>query len=205
MLTDYHVHLRVDDPQSTPAASAFTAANAERYREVADERGIEELGVAEHVYRFTEALEVWNHPLWVESAHDDIAGSGGFGSRTGGECRQSEIGESDFDFMEEARHQKGIAEFHFEDFEIIERRHLPAAQGKVAERGGSEIEFGKVAAHCVRVALSSHDYVLRFFIRRAFQRVTSCPPPHRPPTHRLLSCRCSSCSIRPLCAGLCMR
>jgi len=72
VLTDYHVHLRVDDPQSTPAASAFTAANAERYREVADDRGIEELGVAEHVYRFTEALEVWNHPLWVESAHDDI-------------------------------------------------------------------------------------------------------------------------------------
>jgi histidinol-phosphatase (PHP family) len=72
VLTDYHVHLRVDDPQSTPAASAFTVANAERYREVADDRGIEELGVAEHVYRFTEALEVWNHPLWVESAHDDI-------------------------------------------------------------------------------------------------------------------------------------
>jgi len=72
VLTDYHVHLRVDDPQSTPAASAFTAANAERYREVADDRGIEELGVAEHVYRFTQALGVWNHPLWVESAHDDI-------------------------------------------------------------------------------------------------------------------------------------
>ena len=56
MLTDYHVHLRVDDPETTPASSAFTAANAERYREVAAERGIEELGVAEHVYRFTEAL-----------------------------------------------------------------------------------------------------------------------------------------------------
>ena len=28
--------------------------------------------MAEHVYRFTEALEVWNHPLWVESARDDI-------------------------------------------------------------------------------------------------------------------------------------
>jgi histidinol-phosphatase (PHP family) len=72
VLTDYHVHLRVDDPASTPAASAFTAANAERYREVATERGIAELGVAEHVYRFTAALDVWNHPLWVESAHDDI-------------------------------------------------------------------------------------------------------------------------------------
>src|SRR3954470_24450920 len=72
VLTDYHVHLRVDDPQSTPAQAAFTAANAERYREAAGERGIQELGVAEHVYRFTQALEVWNHPLWVESARDDI-------------------------------------------------------------------------------------------------------------------------------------
>jgi histidinol-phosphatase (PHP family) len=72
VLTDYHVHLRVDDPQSTPASSAFTASNAERYRAVAAERGIEELGVAEHVYRFTAALDVWNHPLWVESARDDI-------------------------------------------------------------------------------------------------------------------------------------
>jgi len=72
VLTDYHVHLRVDDPQSTPAQAAFTAANAERYRKAAGERGIQELGVAEHVYRFTQALEVWNHPLWVESARDDI-------------------------------------------------------------------------------------------------------------------------------------
>jgi histidinol-phosphatase (PHP family) len=72
VLTDYHVHLRVDDPPNTPARTAFTAANAGRYREAAAERGIEELGVAEHVYRFTEALEVWNHPLWVESALDDI-------------------------------------------------------------------------------------------------------------------------------------
>jgi histidinol-phosphatase (PHP family) len=71
MLTDYHVHLRPDDP-GTPAERYFTSANAERYREVAEERGITELGVAEHVYRFTAALDVWQHPLWVESAHDDI-------------------------------------------------------------------------------------------------------------------------------------
>jgi histidinol-phosphatase (PHP family) len=71
VLTDYHVHLRPDDPEQT-AARAFTAANAERYREVASERGIEELGVAEHVYRFTAALDVWQHPLWQEYAHDDL-------------------------------------------------------------------------------------------------------------------------------------
>jgi histidinol-phosphatase (PHP family) len=71
MLTDYHLHLRLDDLDATAAAS-FTAANAERYREAASERGIAELGVSEHVYRFTQALEVWGHPLWREYAHDDL-------------------------------------------------------------------------------------------------------------------------------------
>lgn len=71
MLTDYHVHLRPDEPGTT-ADRYFTPANAERYREVAADRGIVELGVAEHVYRFTAALDVWQHPLWIENAHDDL-------------------------------------------------------------------------------------------------------------------------------------
>jgi histidinol-phosphatase (PHP family) len=71
VLTDLHVHLRPDDPECT-FERHMTAANAERYREVASERGIDELGVSEHVYRFTQALEVWRHPLWEESARDDI-------------------------------------------------------------------------------------------------------------------------------------
>ena len=72
MLTDYHVHLRPDDVDATPPERYLTAENAERYREAATERGIEELGVAEHVYRFTEALEVWQHELWRHSARDDL-------------------------------------------------------------------------------------------------------------------------------------
>lgn len=71
MLTDYHLHLRLDDLDAT-AAGHFTAANVERYREVASERGIHELGVSEHVYRFKQALDVWGHPLWREYAHDDL-------------------------------------------------------------------------------------------------------------------------------------
>ena len=39
MLTDYHVHLRPDDPSTTPPSATSRAANAERYREVAAERG----------------------------------------------------------------------------------------------------------------------------------------------------------------------
>jgi histidinol-phosphatase (PHP family) len=77
VLTDYHVHLRPDEPGTT-FERYMTAANAERYREVAAERGIAELGVSEHVYRFTQALDVWRHELWVESAHDDLDAYCGF-------------------------------------------------------------------------------------------------------------------------------
>ncbi|MGH2763432.1 MAG: histidinol-phosphatase HisJ family protein [Thermoleophilaceae bacterium] len=72
MLTDYHVHLRDDEDRSDPRSGPFTRANAERYREAAAERGIEELGVAEHVYRFAQALEVWTHPFWQRQAVDDL-------------------------------------------------------------------------------------------------------------------------------------
>lgn len=71
MPTDLHVHLRPDGPD-TPAERFFTAANAERYRETASERGITELGISEHVYRFTRALEVWDHEYWREAAQDDL-------------------------------------------------------------------------------------------------------------------------------------
>jgi histidinol-phosphatase (PHP family) len=78
VLTDYHVHLRPDDVPATPAERYFTASNAERYRAVAQERGIAELGVAEHVHRFTASLGVWEHPWWREWAKDDIDAYCGF-------------------------------------------------------------------------------------------------------------------------------
>jgi histidinol-phosphatase (PHP family) len=71
MLTDYHVHLRPDDLDAS-AAEHFTAANVERYRAAAEERGIAELGVSEHIHRFAQALEVWQHPFWRENARDDL-------------------------------------------------------------------------------------------------------------------------------------
>lgn len=71
MLTDYHLHLRPDELDATPER-CFTAANVDRYRAAAEEQGITELGVSEHVYRFAAALDVWRHPLWREFAHDDI-------------------------------------------------------------------------------------------------------------------------------------
>jgi len=71
MLTDYHVHLRPDDEDATPA-EYFTRANVDRYLEAARAAGVDELGASEHIHRFTDALEVWDHPFWKQSARDDL-------------------------------------------------------------------------------------------------------------------------------------
>src|SRR5271165_727264 len=77
MLTDYHVHLRPDGARES-AGEYHTAANADRYREAARERGIAELGVSEHIYRFRQALELWRHPFWERFAEDDLDDYCGF-------------------------------------------------------------------------------------------------------------------------------
>ncbi len=77
MLTDYHLHLRPDS-RGTDAAEYFTGANVDRYRLVAEERGIAELGCSEHVYRFAQALDVWQHEFWRQNATDDLDVYAGF-------------------------------------------------------------------------------------------------------------------------------
>jgi histidinol-phosphatase (PHP family) len=71
MLTDYHLHLRPDE-DGTTFERYFTAENVDRYLAAAAAKGIGELGVSEHVYRFSAALELWQHPLWLENAKDDL-------------------------------------------------------------------------------------------------------------------------------------
>jgi histidinol-phosphatase (PHP family) len=71
MLTDYHLHLRPDGLEAT-AEEHFTEENVDRYLAAAEELGIAELGVSEHVYRFHQALEIWRHPFWEEQARDDL-------------------------------------------------------------------------------------------------------------------------------------
>jgi histidinol-phosphatase (PHP family) len=71
VLTDYHVHLRPDDLAAT-AEGYFTSENVDRYLEAARERGVEELGVSEHVHRFTDSLEIWDHEFWQDYAVDDL-------------------------------------------------------------------------------------------------------------------------------------
>jgi histidinol-phosphatase (PHP family) len=73
VLTDYHWHLRDDDDADPPERYAFTGENVDRYLAAASEAGIEELGCSEHIYRFSQALTVWRHPLWEENARDDLA------------------------------------------------------------------------------------------------------------------------------------
>jgi histidinol-phosphatase (PHP family) len=70
VLTDYHLHLRPDD--TGEAGDYFSEENVDRYLAAAEEHGIDELGVSEHVYRFTQALEIWSHPYWEGQARDDI-------------------------------------------------------------------------------------------------------------------------------------
>lgn len=71
MLTDYHVHLRPDG-EGTEFDKYMTAENADRYRASAEEAGVAELGASEHIYRFKQALAVWDHPYWLANAVDDI-------------------------------------------------------------------------------------------------------------------------------------
>jgi histidinol-phosphatase (PHP family) len=71
VLTDYHLHLRPDDLEAT-ADEYFTLENVDRYLAAAEERGIAELGVSEHIYRFRHALDIWRHPFWEDQARDDL-------------------------------------------------------------------------------------------------------------------------------------
>jgi histidinol-phosphatase (PHP family) len=70
VLTDYHLHLRPDEVGR--AEEYFTQQNVDRYLAAAEEQGIEELGVSEHVYRFAESLELWDHSYWRDQAKDDL-------------------------------------------------------------------------------------------------------------------------------------
>jgi len=71
VLTDYHLHLRPDDPGATPERY-FTEGNVERYLDAAGQAGVDELGVSEHIYRFRQALDISRHPFWEHQATDDL-------------------------------------------------------------------------------------------------------------------------------------
>lgn len=134
MLTDYHLHLRPDEPD-TPPERYFTAENVERYRDAADAAGVDELGVSEHVYRFAQALDLWRHPFWQEQAHDDLDAYcefvRGAGLKLGIECdfvpgaedRTANLLEArDFDYVVGSVHFVGEAAVDHEGWDVWEGR-----------------------------------------------------------------------------------
>lgn len=137
MLTDYHLHLRPDE-EDTPPERYFTTANVDRYRQAAEAAGIAELGVAEHVYRFEQALGLWNHPFWVQQAQDDIdaycAFARGAGLKLGIECdfipgaedRSAALLEArDFDYVVGSVHFIGDRAVDHEGWDVWQRRGDP--------------------------------------------------------------------------------
>ena len=132
MLTDYHLHLRPDDVDAT-AAEHFTQENVDRYLAAAEEHGIEELGVSEHVYRFAQALEIWDHPFWREQARDDLDAYADFVRDTplrlgleadyvpGAEDRISNLLEArDFDYVVGSVHFLGNRAVDHEGYDVWE-------------------------------------------------------------------------------------
>jgi histidinol-phosphatase (PHP family) len=141
MLTDYHLHLRPDELDAT-AEAYFTAANVERYREVASERGIAELGVSEHVHRFRAALDVWQHPFWRANAVDDLAAYCAFVREeadlrlgieadfiAGTEDRMANLLEAhDFDYVVGSVHFLGDRSLDIEEYDVWDPRSGRSAE-----------------------------------------------------------------------------
>jgi histidinol-phosphatase (PHP family) len=117
VLTDYHLHLRPDD--TGEAGDYFSDQNVDRYVAAAEEHGIDELGVSEHLYRFTQALEIWRHPYWETQARDDLDAYCEFVRTTplrlgiecdfvpGSEDRIANLLERDFDYVVGSIHYLG--------------------------------------------------------------------------------------------------
>jgi histidinol-phosphatase (PHP family) len=118
VLTDYHLHLRPDEAGA--AEESFTAQNVDRYLAAAEEQGITELGVSEHIYRFAESLRLWRHPYWDGQAVDELGAYCEFVRTTplrlgieadyirGAEDRTAELlEEQDFDYVVGSVHHLG--------------------------------------------------------------------------------------------------
>jgi histidinol-phosphatase (PHP family) len=132
VLTDYHLHLRPDDLDAG-AEEHFTEENVDRYLAAAEEHGIDELGVSEHVYRFSQALDVWDHAFWREQARDDLDAYAEFMRTTplrlgieadfipGREDRMANLLESrDFDYVVGSVHFLGSRAIDHEGYDVWE-------------------------------------------------------------------------------------
>ena len=70
MLVDYHLHLR--RPRGDVEEIDHTVDAVERYVERADARGIDEIGLTEHVYYFRQTERLWEVPYQLERCRYDL-------------------------------------------------------------------------------------------------------------------------------------
>ena len=70
MLVDYHMHLRA--PESGSEELDHTVEGIERYVEQACTRGVDEIGITEHVYYFSETRDFWALPYQVERSRAEL-------------------------------------------------------------------------------------------------------------------------------------
>jgi histidinol-phosphatase (PHP family) len=70
VLVDYHLHLRASP--SEPDKLDHTVDAVERYAERALERGVDEIGISEHVYYFRETRSVWTLPYQLERCREEL-------------------------------------------------------------------------------------------------------------------------------------
>ena len=70
MLVDYHMHLR--NRSGGEPNRHYTVARAEEYVEQARAAGVDEIGFAEHVYRFRQTEALWEIPWMRERSVDDL-------------------------------------------------------------------------------------------------------------------------------------
>jgi histidinol-phosphatase (PHP family) len=70
VIVDYHMHLR--RPGDGAEEIDHTADAAERFVEVAAERGVDEIGFTEHIYYFRQTKALWTHPYYVDRCVYDL-------------------------------------------------------------------------------------------------------------------------------------
>jgi len=71
MIVDYHMHLRRPGVGEVEEID-HTVEAAERFVEVARERGVDEIGFTEHVFYFRQTRSLWTHPWYVERCVYDL-------------------------------------------------------------------------------------------------------------------------------------
>ena len=70
MIVDYHLHLRPDGGRLDD--TSYAPEHLAAYVEAARRRGVGEIAITEHVYRFAQAAGVSDHVYWREHTLDDM-------------------------------------------------------------------------------------------------------------------------------------